>query len=400
MGICESKQVNPNINKEKTKVELNKRYQTSSIETNQSNTKPELNTGHKLISINIVLQVMKSICKIIIKNKNGINYGTGFFMKISESEKYLITNNHVISQDKINEEDFIIEIYNQKKMKLNFNNRKIKYFIKPKDITIIEIKNNDEIYNDIIFLEYDYNYKKGYMRYKNVNIFSIEHPLGKDAKIAGGRIININGFEFDHNIPTDNGSSGCPIILYTENINLIQVIGIHKEANYLKNLNSGTFIGEIFNNENFNEINNNYIIAEIYIKDNEINEEIRIINSYEEQRRNWKNKIELELRNEKEIKNCEIRINNKLIPFNYYHKFPNKGTYIIKYSFNNYLTKTNYMFSNCSSLTNINLSNFNTQNVTDMSSMFLFCRDLTNINLSNFNTQKVSHMDWMFSNCS
>ena len=34
------------------------------------------------------------------------------------------------------------------------------------------------------------------------------------------------------------------------------------------------------------------------------------------------------------------------------------------------MTKTNYMFNGCSSLTNINLSNFNTNNVTNMSDMF------------------------------
>ena len=39
------------------------------------------------------------------------------------------------------------------------------------------------------------------------------------------------------------------------------------------------------------------------------------------------------------------------------------------------------MFSECSSLTNINLSNFNTQNVKDMIGMFSGCSSLTNINL-------------------
>ena len=39
------------------------------------------------------------------------------------------------------------------------------------------------------------------------------------------------------------------------------------------------------------------------------------------------------------------------------------------------------MFSECKSLTNINLSNFNTQNVTDMSFMFWRCSFLTNINI-------------------
>ena len=58
------------------------------------------------------------------------------------------------------------------------------------------------------------------------------------------------------------------------------------------------------------------------------------------------------------------------------------------------------MFSYCSSLSNLNLSNFNTQNVTDMSRMFSYCKSLTNIDLSNFNTQNVTNMSFMFSWCS
>ena len=104
--------------------------------------------------------------------------------------------------------------------------------------------------------------------------------------------------------------------------------------------------------------------------------------------------------NEEEIKKCEIRINDKLIPFTYLYKFTNKGKYIIKYSFYNHLSKTNYMFSGCSSLTNINLSNFNTQNVTNMSDMFFGCSSLTNLDLSSFNTPKVTNLNGMFYGCS
>ena len=63
----------------------------------------------------------------------------------------------------------------------------------------------------------------------------------------------IDDYEFKHNIPTDSGSSGCPIILLNNNINLCQVIGIHKEADLRKNVNCGTFIGEIFNNNVINK---------------------------------------------------------------------------------------------------------------------------------------------------
>ena len=57
------------------------------------------------------------------------------------------------------------------------------------------------------------------------------------------------------------------------------------------------------------------------------------------------------------------------------------------------------MFSSCEYLTNLNLSNFNTQNVNNMYKMFYDCKSLTNLNLSNFNTQDVTDMYYMFDNC-
>ena len=39
------------------------------------------------------------------------------------------------------------------------------------------------------------------------------------------------------------------------------------------------------------------------------------------------------------------------------------------------------MFIFCKSLTNLNLSNFNTQNVTNMSEMFYFCNSLKKNNI-------------------
>ena len=58
------------------------------------------------------------------------------------------------------------------------------------------------------------------------------------------------------------------------------------------------------------------------------------------------------------------------------------------------------MFSGCSGLTSLDLSNFNTQNVTDMSSMFSKCSGLTSLDVKNFNTQNVTNMVLMFSGCS
>ena len=57
------------------------------------------------------------------------------------------------------------------------------------------------------------------------------------------------------------------------------------------------------------------------------------------------------------------------------------------------------MFESCRSLTSLNVSNFNTSNVTDMYDMFENCTSLTSLDLSSFNTSKVTNMSYMFCNC-
>ena len=56
------------------------------------------------------------------------------------------------------------------------------------------------------------------------------------------------------------------------------------------------------------------------------------------------------------------------------------------------------MFEDCSALESLNLTKFNTANVTDMSGMFYKCQNLSSLILTNFNTEKVTKMSWMFSN--
>ena len=51
-------------------------------------------------------------------------------------------------------------------------------------------------------------------------------------------------------------------------------------------------------------------------------------------------------------------------------------------------------------LKKLNLNNFNTNNVTDMSNMFYYCSSLKELNINNFNTNKVTNMYRMFSGCS
>jgi surface protein len=57
------------------------------------------------------------------------------------------------------------------------------------------------------------------------------------------------------------------------------------------------------------------------------------------------------------------------------------------------------MFSSCSNLTELDLSNFNTSNVTLLNSMFSYCSNLTELNLSSFDTSSVTNMSSMFGSC-
>ena len=211
-----------------------------------------------------------------------------------------------------------------------------------------------------------------------------------------------------HNCNIKEGASGSPILL----INNQKLIGIHFGNSKQNKYNKGRLL--IYSIIEFSKIKNhlliinkegknisiNYIIGELDIEEDEQN--IRIINSYEELRRENKDiKYNKKYENEKEIKeNCIIFINDEFIPFSYSYKFNKKGKYTVLYIFKNNITNTNYMFNGCSSLTNINLSNFNTDKVNDMSFMFYKCSSLTKIDLSNFKTIKVTDMSDMFSGCS
>ena len=167
----------------------------------------------------------------------------------------------------------------------------------------------------------------------------------------------------------------------------------------------------------------NEINLTIKINEDEINKDIYILNNPyindEEKEDNSEGLKELNQTN------TEIFINDVKNEYKKFKKFEAKGEYKIKIKFHILLkdcycmflgcknmttvdlskfnstnvTNVNSMFKNCYNLTNIDLSNFNTSKVTDMGCMFYFCNNLANINVSNFNTQNVTDMNAMFSFC-
>lgn len=202
---------------------------------------------YRPIPLDITLKAMKCVCKITTKDENDcVCYGTGFFMKVSDELKFLITTYHLINENSINK-NITLEIHNHSILNLKPEGRYIKYFPKPIDITVIEIRETDNIYKDIKFSDYVHDQNNtGYEIYKNADIFTIQYPFGGDAMASSGNMIEIyDDMEFTHNLSTDHGSGGCPIILLDNNKNQIKVIGIHQSRDMKSKINYGKLINKI-----------------------------------------------------------------------------------------------------------------------------------------------------------
>ena len=129
-------------------------------------------------------KIRRSMCKIIFKNI----YGTGFFMRVNNT-KYLITNYYILNE-RLNEIVLEIKLYNYKNMQIRINNKDIT-FLKKFDIAIIEMKESDNIINDIFFLDYDLNYIKGYNQFRGLDVFSLYYYNHDDIEISNGKILEI-----------------------------------------------------------------------------------------------------------------------------------------------------------------------------------------------------------------
>ena len=159
MGICESKKLKGEIGveiknqiKDELKQELKSDIKRKRKNVSKGEAKIEVLIEQKAININVIYKVTKAICKIIIKSKLwGIFHGTGFFMNFSKSLRCLVTNYHVINPN-LDYKYIELEIHN-KKMRLTINNSTTKFIERAKDIAMIEIKESDEIYSDVEFLD-------------------------------------------------------------------------------------------------------------------------------------------------------------------------------------------------------------------------------------------------------
>ena len=214
----------------------------------------------------ILEQMEKCICKIFTKDGNK---GTGFFCKINDENKdipVMMTNYHVINDKYIKENDKIkITINDDKEDKTIQLRNKIIYTNEEYDITIIEIKEKDEINN---YMNLDARYINTIDIIYDKSIYIIQYPLGKKAGVSYGIINNLNEYNIEYHCNTQSGSSGSPIINIANN----EIIGIHKQGLKKRTINRGTLlkypIKDFINKKltkNINEIENDFSLLE---KDN------------------------------------------------------------------------------------------------------------------------------------
>ena len=103
--------------------------------------------------------------------------------------------------------------------------------------------------------------------------------------------------------------------------------------------------------------------------------------------------------NELDDSNTEIYINKKKVDFKKYFKTNKEGEYEIIIIFKNKIKNCNYMFNKCKYIKSIDLSSFDSSNVTNMSYMFSECFNLEKINITNLNVDNVIDMSYMFNKC-
>ena len=189
----------------------------------------------------ILNQMINCICKIKMEGASG----TGFFCKIplgnNQTMNCLLTNYHIINEKYYNENKnktinlLLNDDEEIKKIKIGI--KRETYFNKDFDITIIELKQNDNIQN---FLELDDSLFKDNetILFTDKSIYLPQYPNGKNAVVSYGLLTGFSSFHIKHTCSTDNGSSGSPIL----NLGTNKVIGIHKEGSCIFNFNNGTFL--------------------------------------------------------------------------------------------------------------------------------------------------------------
>jgi len=192
----------------------------------------------------IVNQMKENICRIYMNNGSK---GTGFFCKIPFPDKLnllpvLITNNHIIDKNNLeNDKQISLTLNNDKiKLKIEINDGRKLFTSKKFDTTFIEILEKDGIKN---FLELDIDIENEDFNdiYIKKSVYCLHYPKDQNISVSYGIIDNIDlskKYDIFHLCLTEKGSSGSPLLNLLNN----KVIAIHKGTKGNMQMNKGTLL--------------------------------------------------------------------------------------------------------------------------------------------------------------
>ena len=320
--------------------------------------------------------------KYAIKILLGDSFGTGFFCIIyldnNKPMPVLFTCYHVLNEDYIEKNQFLYFNFlyngNNTKGSIDLKIKRIFYLDEDLDVTIIEIKEEDnlDIYS---FFEMDNSIILNNPNILHHNVYLLHFPSGFESiqysqGVISGLIKNVN---FTTDYSTKPGSSGSPIFDYKSNL----VIGMHQKAKKEEKIGSGIILKYAvnkFTKVNKEEINNDYknlfpdpdsmIMIYIYQKNKSIKLfSDKFVNRYK--------------------KNCHLIYNDKVFPLIQHFQVSdisiedkNRGAIKIILKGINFVDKMDYMFSRCDNLKKVIATGTDMSNVTNMEAMFEWCKNL------------------------
>ena len=341
------------------------------LENNDINSNSDINENEDSNS-NLDECIVKFEMEAKIYEENKYASGIGILCNIpSKNIKALITYNHLINLDFLNQGNKIVLYINKKEKEINIKANRYKYTNDNLDITIIEILDNDKIKN---FIEIDKFINS--RNYTTSDIIVIYLKENKKFDLIDGKIIEKDNDNYICNIESKKEG----MVILKDNSKLI---GIIKENNHSKD------VSIIPMNLIINKIN--FIKCIYTISKNDIDEDILLFNN---------NIFSNDIIKKNQIKEGIYLIIKGEIKSNIFsYKFNEEGNYIIYIIANQRFINMSSMFKNCCSLKKLDLSSFDTNQVIDMSDIFSNCYSLSEINLENFFTGKVINMSHMFFKC-
>ena len=164
--------------------------------------------GNNIYSAEHITKIGRSTVRINFSK----TYGTGVFIKFMKNNLpfyTLLTNEHVITPEKVKKKEKINITYDniQLSIFLDEEERIIRHFkdIFEIDLILIEIIEKDNI-NDEYFLSPKNVEESGYNNLIGKKIVILQFPKGGPLKYSHGKIKRIDGNTFTHTASTDKGS--------------------------------------------------------------------------------------------------------------------------------------------------------------------------------------------------